>query len=112
MLSEIRPAHLRMSGASLCHQMKRPFQVGQGPEKGLSKGRAFALNSNLLKPPSSLSVGANSQREATAHLLHSQQEPRVTFGGNGFGSGDFLDVDDPDHEPAQIRMDFDLLTDL
>ena len=41
-LDDIGPARLRMSGAFLCRQTKKPFQVGQEPGKGQGKGRTFA----------------------------------------------------------------------
>ena len=33
-LHDIGPARLRMSGAFLCRQTKKPFQVGQEPGEG------------------------------------------------------------------------------
>ena len=47
MLPEIRLACLRISGAFLCRQTKKPSQGAGGPGEGRDKGRAFALNANL-----------------------------------------------------------------
>ena len=116
MLSETCPARPWVSRAFF-HLVKRkgPRQAGQVPNEGHGKGRAFALNSNLLyliRQLSVLSVRAVSKREGTAYPLHPQLKPRVTVSSSVFGSGDFIDVDDSNQEAPHVQGDCAMLGNL